>query len=150
MVLLIISTAGAFTWLLNIKGIANIIGTAFATFTNSSAVFLFVVILLLLFMGCFMECVASVLMITPILMPAAISMGIDPIHFGIVVVMTLSLGMSTPPVGENLYIAAGIAGIQFEKMLKYAWPLIGVAILAILIVTYIPQISLFLPTLMYS
>ncbi|MDL2226165.1 TRAP transporter large permease subunit [Deltaproteobacteria bacterium OttesenSCG-928-M10] len=147
MVLLIVSCASAFSWLLNMKGVASMIGAWFGTVSSSPAIFLLLVIMLLLAMGCFMECAASVLMITPVLMPAAKLMGIDPIHFGVVVVMTLSLGMATPPVGENLYIAASIAGIKFESLLKYAWRFIAVAIVAILLVTYVPAISLFLPNL---
>ncbi len=150
MVLLIVSCASAFSWLLNVKGIANLIGAWFGTVSGSPAIFLLLVILLLLAMGCFMECCASVLMITPVLLPASKLMGVDPIHFGIIVVMTLSLGIATPPVGENLYIAASIAGVKFESLLKYVWPLIAVAIIAILLVTYVPAIPMFLPGLLFK
>ncbi len=149
MVLLIISAAAVFSWLLNIKGVASLVGGWFVAAPGGSAVFLMLVILLLLAMGCFMETVASVLIVTPVLLPVALSLGIDPIHFGIVIVMGLSLGMSTPPVGENLYIASSIAGVSFEKIVKSVWPFIIVAILAIIAVAYIPIISLFLPNLIY-
>jgi C4-dicarboxylate transporter DctM subunit len=149
MVLLIVSTAAAFSWLLNIKGVAALVGSWFASAAGGPYIFMLLVILLLLAMGCFMETVASVLIVTPILLPVALSLGIDPIHFGVVVVMTLSLGMSTPPVGENLYIAASIAGISFEKLVRNIWPLIFIAVVAILTVTFIPFISLFLPNLIY-
>lgn len=149
MVLLIISAAAAFSWLLNIKGVAASVGTWFAATAGGPVVFMLLVILLLLAMGCFMEAVASVLIVTPVLLPVAISLGIDPIHFGVVLVMTLSLGMSTPPVGENLYIASSIAGISFEKLVQNIWPFIIVAIIAVLIITFLPVISLFLPNLIY-
>ncbi len=151
MVLLIISAAAAFSWLLNIKGVAALVGSWFATAAGGGPfIFMTLVVLLLLFMGCFMETVASVLIVTPILLPVAVSLGIDPIHFGIVIVMTLSLGMSTPPVGENLYIAASIAGISFEKLIGNIWPFFLVAIAVILLVAFVPFISLMLPNFMYN
>ena len=150
MVLLIVSCASAFSWLLNMKGIASLIGAWFGAVSSSAAIFLLLVIILLLVMGCFMECSASVLMITPVLLPASKLMGVDPIHFGVIIVMTLSLGMATPPVGENLYIAASIAGIKFENMLKYVWPLIAVSIAAILLVTYVPAFAMFLPNIFFN
>ena len=151
MVLLIISAAAAFSWLLNIQGVAALVGGWFATAAGGGPfVFMTLVVLLLLFMGCFMETVASVLIVTPILLPVAISLGIDPIHFGIVIVMTLSLGMSTPPIGENLYIAASIAGVSFEKLIGNIWPFFIVAVAVILLVAFVPFISLMLPNLLYS
>ncbi len=150
MVLLIVSTAGAFSWLLNIKGIAAAVGAWFASMSSGSTVFMLLSVALLLFMGCFMEASASVLMVTPVLLPVAKTFGIDPVYFGTVLVMTLSLGMATPPVGENLYIAASIAGVPFERILKNVWPLIGTAIAVILIVVFIPQISMFLPGLFFA
>ena len=107
-------------------------------------------ILLLLFMGCFMECCASVLMVVPILLPVATSLGISPIYFGVIVVMTLSLGMATPPVGEDLYIAASIAGIKFEQEVKYVLPMVGAAIMAIVICAIFPDLVMFIPTLIYG
>lgn len=96
-----------------------------------------------------METVACVLIITPILLPVALSLSIDPIRFGIVVVMSLSLGMSKPPVGENLYIAASIANVSFEKLVKNLWPFIIAAIIAIFLVVFIPAASIFLPNYLY-
>ncbi|KJS83663.1 MAG: C4-dicarboxylate ABC transporter permease [Peptococcaceae bacterium BICA1-8] len=149
MVLLIISASSAFSWIMTVKGVASLVGGWFAAMSGGPVIFLLLAILLLLFMGCFMETIASVLIVTPVLLPVAKSLAIDPILFGIVVVMTLSLGMSTPPVGENLYIAASIAGISFEDLLKNIWPFIIAAILVILLITFVPGIALFLPNLFY-
>jgi len=149
MVLLIISAASVFSWILNIEGVAALVGSWFVSVSSGQSIFLLLVIVLLLFMGCFMETVACVLIITPILLPVALSLSIDPIHFGIVVIMTLSLGMSTPPVGENLYIAASIANVSFEKLVKNIWPFIIAAIIVILLVAFIPSISMFLPNFLY-
>jgi len=149
MVLLIIAAASGLSWIISIKGIATLVGSWFASISSGPAMFMALTILLLLFMGCFMETTASILMVTPILLPVALSFDINPVYFGIIVVMTLSLGMATPPVGENLYIAAGIAGIKFEAMLKNVVPFIIAAIAAIIVVTAIPGICLFLPNLLY-
>lgn len=140
----------AFTWVLTIQGIATAIGGWFAAVSSGKIIFMALTILLLLFMGCFMECCASVLMVVPILLPVAQSLGIDPVYFGVIVVMTLSLGMATPPVGEDLYIAASIAGIKFEQEVKYVMPLVGAAILAIAICAALPGLVMFLPNLFYG
>lgn len=150
LVLLIIGCAGAFTWVLTIKGIAAAVGAWFAAASSGKAIFMALTIILLLFMGCFMECCASVLMVVPILLPVATSLGISPIYFGVIAVMTLSLGMATPPVGEDLYIAASIAGIKFEQEVKYVLPMVGAAIMAIVICAIFPDLVMFIPTLIYG
>ena len=150
LVLLIIGCAGAFTWVLTIKGIAAAVGAWFAAASSDKAIFMALTIILLLFMGCFMECCASVLMVVPILLPVATSLGISPIYFGVITVMTLSLGMATPPVGEDLYIAASIAGIKFEQEVKYVLPMVGAAIMAIVICAIFPDLVMFIPTLIYG
>ena len=149
LVLFIIGCAGAFTWILNMQGITASLGAWFEAVSTSRIVFMMLVLLLLLFMGCFMECCASVLMITPVLLPVATALGIDPIYFGVIVCMTLSLGMATPPVGEDLYIAATIAGIKFEQEVKYVLPLVGAAIVAILICIFVPGIVTLLPSMLF-
>ena len=150
LVMLIIGCAGAFTWVLNIEGVATAIAGWFAAVSSNQLIFMALTILLLLFMGCFMECCASVLMVTPILLPVATSLGIDPVYFGVIVCMTLSLGMATPPVGEDLYIAATIAGIKFEQEVKYVLPLVGAAIVAIIISAAVPGLVMFLPNLFFG
>ncbi len=148
MVLLIISASTTFSWLMTMEGVARTVGSWFASVSQGQFVFLTLTVLLLLLMGCFMETIACVLIVTPILLPVAVSLGIDPIHFGIILIMGLSIGMATPPVGENLYIAAGIAGVSFEKLIKNILPFLLAAILAILATTFIPGISLFLPNIL--
>lgn len=149
MVLLIIAASTTFSWLMSIQGISKIIGQWFAAVSSGKFIFLLLTLLLLLLLGCFIETIANILIVTPILYPVALSLGIDPIHFGIIIVVTLSLGMATPPVGENLYIAASIADVPFEKLLKDVVPFIFAAIIAILLITFIPQLSLFLPNLIF-
>jgi len=148
LVMVIIGVSGAFSWLLTINGIANLVGTTLASISQNKFVFLLLVNLLLLFTGCFMETVAAILILSPILFPISQVLGIDPVHFGIIIVINLSLGMATPPVGENQYIAAAIAKVPFEEEVKASLPFLVAAYLALIFITYIPKISLFLPNLL--
>lgn len=150
MVLLIIASSSVFSWLMTIQGVAAAVGQWFGTVSGSPAGFFVLFILLGLFLGCFMETVSIVLIITPVLYPVAMKFGIDPIHFGIVMTMVLSLGMATPPVGENLYIAASIAKVGFEKICKRILPFIIAAIATIFAVAFIPDLALFLVKLLYD
>jgi len=149
LVLLIVAASGAFSWLITFRGIAAIVGDLIAVLPGGRIVFLLVSISVLLFMGCFIEAVANVLIFTPIFLPIAIDFGINPIHFGIITVVFLSTGMSTPPLGENLYIAAAIADISFEKVVKRVVAPILVVIAIDLLVAFIPGLSLWLPSLLF-
>ena len=95
-----------------------------------------------------METVAAVLLFVPLLLPIVLPLGIDPIHFGIIVSINLSLGLITPPLGINIFIASNIAKIRFEVSLKYFFPIFMSLIIILLLVTFIPQLSLFLPELL--
>ena len=148
MVLLILASSTAFSWLMTSQGVSALVGDWFAVVSSNQTIFLLLVLALLLFMGCFIETLAAMMIVCPILLPIALDLGIDPVHFGIVITMTLCLGMATPPVGECLYIAAGIAGVKFESILKYTIPLVISSIIVILFVTFIPEIAMFLPNLL--
>lgn len=150
MVLLIISASSAFSWVMTAKGVGALVGGWFAQAAGGPVSFMLLVFVLLIFMGCFMETTASILIVTPVLLPVAQNLGIDTVYFGIIVTMALSLGMSTPPVGENIYIAAGIAGITFEQIVRNLWPFIIVAVAVILLIMFVPQIAMFLPNLLYN
>lgn len=110
-------------------------------------VVLLVINLILLLIGCFMEPVSVIIILAPLLVGVVVPLGIDPVHFGIIMVMNVTIGMCTPPVGINMFIAAGITGIQPEKMFKWLYPYILMLIIALLIVTYIPLLSMGLPNL---
>ena len=150
MVLMILAASSAFSWLMTSQGVAKLVGSWFGSVATGQFAFLAMVIALLLFLGCFMETIACLLIVCPILLPVAQALDINLVHFGIVMIMTLCLGMATPPVGECLYIAAGIAGVKFEKLLKHVWPLVIAAIIVIILVAAFPQLALFLPNLLYS
>jgi len=148
LVMIIVAVSGAFSWLLTISGASSLIGKSIASFATTKILFLIVVNILLVFVGCFIETVAGILIVTPVLFPIVQSLGIDPVQFGIIVTVNLSIGMSTPPVGENQYIAAAIAKIPFDKEVKAALPFLLVAFLSLIIITFVPQVSLWLPNVL--
>ena len=94
-----------------------------------------------------METLATIMILTPVLLPIMYSLGVDPVHFGVVMVATLAIGFQTPPLGENLFVASGIGGSSIEDISVQAMPFSILAIIAVFIIAFFPQISLFLPSL---
>lgn len=105
------------------------------------------VIVFLLFVGMFMETLAAILILVPVLLPVMYMTGADPTHVGIVVICTLAIGFMTPPLGENLFVASGIGGEPVEKIIVRVMPFVLVAIVAVFLIAYVPQISLWLPSM---
>lgn len=145
MVLIIVSASGAFSWLLTSNGVASLLGRAIGSVATNRFLFLLFSNLIFLLIGCFIESVAGILIVTPILLPQALALGIDPVHYGIIMVVNLALGLTTPPVGENQYIAAAIADIPFEQEFKASLPFLLTNFIALMVITYVPQLSLWLP-----
>lgn len=98
----------------------------------------------LLVVGMFMDNISSCTILAPILLPVAVALGVNPVHFGIVMTMNLAIGFITPPYGVNLFVGSSVAHIPFERIVKWIWPFIGVIIVVLLLTTYIPQLSLLL------
>jgi C4-dicarboxylate transporter DctM subunit len=115
----------------------------------SDWVFLIVVNLLLLVAGAFMEPTGIILILAPILFPIALRLGIDPVHLGIIMVVNLEIGMVTPPVGLNLFVTAGITGMSIGQVVRAALPWLSVLLLFLVIVTYVPQLALWLPNRLF-
>jgi len=101
-------------------------------------------------MGQFMEPSSIVMITVPLLLPLIVALGIDPIHFGVVLVVNMEIGMITPPVGLNLFVAAGMTGLSLKEVVVASLPWVGVLFVGLLLITYIPAISLWLPQLMYG
>ncbi len=114
------------------------------TLTSSKVAFLLIVNLVLLVLGCFLDTVPAITVMAPLLLPAALSFGIDPVHFGIIMTMNLAIGLCTPPYGCNLFVGTAVARIKMESMLRYIIPYLIAAILCLLVVTFVPAISLIL------
>lgn len=144
-IMLIIGNAGLFGWVLTAEKVPDLVADWFVAVSDSPIVFLLLVNLLLLLAGMFLETGASIVIMAPILTPVAIQFGIDPIHFGIIMIVNLAVGMVTPPVGVNLFVACHIAGLRIEQILKSMLPFYLVLLIDILLITYLPQITLWLP-----
>jgi C4-dicarboxylate transporter DctM subunit len=144
MVMYVIATASALSWVLSNAEIPSNLAR-FVVERNFNVNVLFILLnALLLFTGCFIELNATIVILAPLLMPIFTHLGVDPVHLGAVMVTNLCLGLVTPPFGVNLYVACGIAKMKIEEVTRWLIPLLGAALVPLLLVTYIPQLSLFL------
>jgi C4-dicarboxylate transporter, DctM subunit len=144
---LIISAAGIFGWMLAAEEVPVRMMEFFKSISDNPYVFLFIINIALLFIGCWMDLTATLIVLGPILLPVAKSMGIDPVHFGVMMVLNLEVGQLTPPLGLCLFGAATVSGEKVESIIKELWPFIIACIVAVFLVTYVPMISLLLPNL---
>lgn len=147
-VLLILFTATVFGRLLVENSIPAIIADGMLSMTDNKYLIWSLMILFLLFVGMFMETLATILILVPVMLPIAFNVGIDPTHFGVVMVCTLGIGFQTPPLGENLFIASGISRISIEEISLKALPFAAVNTIAIFIIAFVPELSLWLPRLL--
>lgn len=142
-ILIIVGTATAFGRLLTIEQIPNQVAQAMLSISESPIVIILLITLLLLIVGCFMDTLAAIIILTPILLPIAIDIGYDPIHFGIIMVLNLAIGFITPPLGVNLFVGSGISGLSIEALSRAIIPFFFVMLFTLFIVIFLPQISLF-------
>jgi C4-dicarboxylate transporter DctM subunit len=145
MLLFIIGNAMLFAHVLTTERIPHHIAATIVGWGLPAWGFLLVVNILLLMAGNFMEPSAIILIMAPILFPIALKLGINPIHLGVIMVVNMEIGMITPPVGLNLFVTAGITGHNLTWVLKAALPWLLILLVFLMLITYIPQISLFLP-----
>lgn len=143
----IIATAGLFSWLLISNGFAVLVGNFLFSITKSPLILLFIMNLFILLITTFMESIATLVLLVPIFYPIALQVGIDPIHFGVMIVIALGIGMVTPPVGLCLYIAADIANTSIPRVSKALLPYIAVVIILLTIFIFFPSITIFIPKL---
>jgi tripartite ATP-independent transporter DctM subunit len=145
-VMLLIGTSKAMSWILSYENIPQTISATLIGLTESKIIILLIINMILLVVGTFMDMTPAVLIFTPIFLPVAVQLGIDPIHFGIMMILNLCIGLCTPPVGSVLFVGCGIADTTISNMIKPLLPLYVAMIVALVFVTYIPEISMFLPT----
>ena len=148
MVMMIIAAAAGFGWILTAERIPDAIAAAIMSVTSNKFIVLLLINILLLFVGCIMETTASIIILTPIFLPMVTALGVNPIHFGIIMVVNLAIGMSTPPLGVNLFVSCGIAKITIEENSKQLVKFLVANVAALLLITYIEPISMFIPRLM--
>lgn len=145
MILMIISAAKLFSIVLAMESIPQQIGALILGFTDNKLVFLLLVNIFLIFMGMIMETGANVLLLVPILMPIALKFGIDPLHFAIVVLVNLNIGLATPPLGVVLFTVAPIANTSLEKIVSAIVPFLATMFVTLFCITYLPDVVLFVP-----
>lgn len=148
-IMFIIATAGLFAFLITRSGAPAAIGNWVAVTLDGPLMFLVGVNLFLFVIGMFIETGAAIVVLAPILVPVALQFGIDPVHFGIIVVVNLALGMITPPFGVNLFAACTVAKISYDRIVLPVLPFVVVVVLCLAVITFVPQISLFLRDLVY-
>ncbi|PAE25709.1 MULTISPECIES: TRAP transporter large permease [Bacillaceae] len=141
-VLVIVGAATAFGRLLTLEQIPNQIAEAMISISSEPLIIMMLITLLLLIVGCFMDTIAAIIILTPILLPVALQIGYDPIHFGIIMIVNLAIGFITPPLGVNLFVGAGISGLTLEQLSKAIVPFFFAMVVTLLIIIVIPQISL--------
>jgi len=147
-VLLILFTATVFGRLLVEQRIPAIIADSMLGLTDNIYIIWLLVIGFLLFIGMFMETLAAIMILVPVLLPVMYTLGLDPTHVGIVVICTLSVGFQTPPLGENLFVASGIGGSSIEAIVAKIHPFVISSVIAVFLIAYFPQLSLWLPGLL--
>lgn len=148
MVMMIIASASGFGWILTSERIPDVIATAMISLSDSRVMILLLINIMLLIVGCLMETTAAIIILTPIFLPIVTQLGVNPVHFGLIMVVNLAIGMSTPPLGVNLFVACGIAKISIEQITKaIVWLLIA-NIIALFMITYIEPISMAIPRMM--
>jgi C4-dicarboxylate transporter DctM subunit len=144
-VLIIMFTALAFGQLLTINKIPDLIAQGLLDLTGNLYLIWALIIFFLLFMGMFMETLATIMLVTPVLLPVMVSLGVDPIHFGVVLVCCCEIGFATPPLGENMFIASGVAKATLEEISLNALPFVFVSVLVVFLIAYFPGLTLWLP-----
>jgi len=150
MIFFIIANAVVFAYLLTSEQIPQAISDAMLAANIGKIGFLILVNILLFIMGQFMEPSSVVMIMVPLLLPIATTLGIDPVHFGIVLIVNMEIGMITPPVGLNLFVASGLTGMNLKDVIVSCLPWTLTLFIGLVIITYIPEISLWLPNLMYG
>ena len=149
-IMFIIANAGLFAFLITRAGVPDAIGVWLKEVLKSPGYFLLGVNVALFLIGMFIETSAAIIVLAPILAPVAIYFGIDPVHFGLVMVVNLALGMITPPFGVNLFAACTVARISLDRIIPYLLPFVMVILACLMVVTYVPELSLFLRDLVYK
>ena len=145
MVMMLIGFSVAFGYMMAIMQIPSTVTAFFLSISENKYVFLFLVNILLLLLGTFMDLAPMLLICTPIFLPVIAKLGIDPVHFGMIMILNLGIGLITPPVGPTLFVGCAIGKVSMEQVSRELWPFYGAMCVALLLVTYVPAISLWLP-----
>lgn len=149
-VMMIVCGATIFCYILAYERFPQLVANMFLTYCNNKYLALLVINIFLVFVGMFMDSSPSIIILTPVFLPVVTAFGVDPVHFGIVMILNLMIGLLTPPVGMVLYVLSKVSSVPFERICKATVPFIIMFYILLQLITYIPQICLFLPNLMYG
>lgn len=147
-ILIVVATGSVLGKILTVEGVPKFVEHTLTSMSANVYVLLIVINIILLIVGCVMETFTAIIILSPILYPIVAQYGIDIYHFGVMMILNLSIGFITPPVGSNLFVACGITGMKFETLVKAIWPFLLALIIALIFVIFIPQITLFIPSLL--
>ncbi len=148
-ILFIVAAASIFAWILTSNRVTEQFAGMIMGVTDNPILVLLLLNLVLFIVGCFMETVAAITILVPVLLPIAVSVGVDPVHFGVIMVLNLMIGLLTPPVGMVLYVLSRVAGISFERCSAATLPFLFPLVVVLAIITFFPSFSMWLPTLAY-
>jgi tripartite ATP-independent transporter DctM subunit len=144
-VLFIVTAASVFAWLLTVSQAAQLLSDAILSITDNKWVFLILVNLLMLFVGCFLDTIAAITILVPILLPIVLKFGIDPVQFGLIMTLNLMIGLLHPPLGMVLFVLSRVAKLSVERTTMAILPWLVPLFLALILITFVPAISLWLP-----
>lgn len=144
-IVIVMGCASVFTKVLTMARIPLVVADAITGVTQNKIIILILINLVLLFVGCFMDTICAIMVLAPIFLPIAVAVGVDPIHFGIIMVVNLAIGFVTPPLGINLFVASRIGHTSLDEVIKGIIPFIIIMIFVLIIITYVPAVSLLLP-----
>lgn len=147
MVLLVIGTAASFAWLMAFLQVQSLMIDAISAISDNPLIVLLVINIILLLLGTFMDMAPLVIISTPVLLPVVKAFGVDPVHFGVVMILNAGIGLNTPPVGTVLFVGCAVGGISIREAMKTIWPFFGASVAVLMLVTYIPALSLWLPSI---
>ena len=148
MVLFLIGASSAFGYLLTMLRVPAMVTDFFISVSPNSFITILMIIIILLFLGLFMDMSLLILIVTPILLPVSTAAGMDPVHFGVLLMLCLGVGLITPPVGTVLFVGSAIGRIPIEKTTRGLLPFYGAMLVVVLLVAYIPSLSLYLPEIL--
>jgi tripartite ATP-independent transporter DctM subunit len=148
MVMMLIACAASVGYMMALMQMPAHITAFFLTLSSNKYVILILINLLLLVLGCLVDMAPSILITTPILLPVVMKFGVDPVHFGMIMLLNLGIGLCHPPVGATLFVGCAVGRVRMEDVMKQIWPFYGVMFGVLMLVTYIPAISLWLPRLL--
>lgn len=148
-ILMIVASSAIFGWILTANQVAGQFADLLLGFTDNKIVILLLITLMVLIIGCFMETIASITILVPVLLPVAVAIGLDPVHFGIILILNLMLGLLTPPVGMVLYVLSKVSSVPFERCVIATAPFLVPLVTVLLLMTFVPFFTMWLPTLIY-